>query len=120
MVHSGIFAASDEIITKAGKSYDTGVTEARINALCLQAEAYINATTKYNWSDAYGSLNADVKGLLALAESNLVAIYILSYNLGSYNSQREAETMLDVLRDGLDSAIRLLKEENVKDFMEDA
>lgn len=64
MAHTGIFATSDEILVKAGEKYDTSVTEARINALCLQAESIINVMTRYNWSDAYASLNADVKGIL--------------------------------------------------------
>lgn len=122
MVHNGIFATSDEILVKAGESYvgATAMTEARINALCLQAESFINATTRYNWSDAYAGLNADVKGLLAQAESDLVAMYIINFNLSSYDSLREAETMLDVLNMNLTKCLNLLKQKVVEEFMEGA
>ena len=120
MAHTGIFATSDEILVKAGKNYDTGVTEARINALCLQVESHINAVTRYNWSDNYAGLNADVKGLLALAESNMVAMYIINYNMSVFTSRLEAQTMLDVLRDGYLGALDLLGKHVVAEFIEDA
>jgi hypothetical protein len=116
MAHTGIFATSDEILVKAGENYDTGITEARINDLCLQVESQINISTQYNWSDAFASLNADVKGLLAMAESNLVAMYIISYNPSAIPS-RTAETMLDLLRDGYVTCIEQLKIEAKRDFM---
>lgn len=118
MVYTGIFATSDEILVKAGENYDISVTEARINALCTQIESFINCTTRRNWSDAYATLNIDVKGLLSLAASNLVAMYIISYNLSAYHSRIEAETMLDVLRDGALKAIELLKTKEVEDFID--
>ena len=74
MAHTGIFATSSEILTKAGENYDTSVTEAKINELCLQAESFINVATRYNWTDAWqgGGLNADVKYILSMLESDLV------------------------------------------------
>ncbi|MAF43353.1 MAG: hypothetical protein CMI54_04160 [Parcubacteria group bacterium] len=120
MAHEGIFATSDEILVKAGENYDTDITEARINALCVQAESTINSFTRFNWSDAYAGLNVDVKGILSEAASNLVAIYIISYNFGSYNSRREGESMINVLRDGLNRALSQLRDMKVRDFMNDA
>lgn len=117
MPHTGIFSTSDEIIVKAGEKYDTSITEARINALCLQAESRINAECHYNWSDAYAGLNADVKGLLSEAESNLVACYIISYNMGVYTSLKEAQSMIDILMYNYGNMIKLLKEQLTKDFM---
>ena len=120
MAHTGIFATSDEILVKAGENYDTSITEARINALCLQAESVINVVTRKNWSDAYASLNADAKGILSLAASNLVAIYIISYNMAGYSSRPEAETMLNVLHDGYTQAISILRDKKMETFIENA
>jgi hypothetical protein len=119
MAHTGIFATSSEILTKAGENYDTGVTEAKINELCLQAESVINCITRYNWTDAWnaGTLNVDVKYILSAAESSWVAIHIISYNMSGYSSRAEAETMLDVQRDMWFKAIDLLIDQKVKDFM---
>lgn len=120
MAHTGIFATSDEILVKAGEKYDTSITEARINALCLQVESVINVLTRYNWSDAYvAGLNADVKGILADAESNLVAMYIISYNMESYG-RAIAETILDVLYNGFTRDIEILKQQAQQDFMRGA
>ena len=98
MAHTGIFATSDEILVKAGENYDTSITEARINNLCSQVESYINSATRYNWSDDYAGLNADVKGILTLIESNLVAAYIISFNMSGFTSRQEAEDMITLLR----------------------
>lgn len=120
MVHTGIFATSDEILVKAGEDYDTSVTEARINAMCLQAESYINCRARYNFSDDYAALNTDVKGLLAVAESNLVAMWIINYNMSVYTSRLEAQTMLDVLRDSFIKAMESLEDKEVQTFMVNA
>ena len=117
MTHNGIFATSSEILTKAGANYNTGVTEAKINELCLQVESYINAFTKYNWSDAFAGLNADVKGILAEIESDLVAIYIINYQMSGYTTGGEAETMLDVLTNRSTVALTLLQDVKTRDFM---
>lgn len=120
MAHTGIFATSDEILVKAGENYDTSITEARINALCLQVESLINCVSRYNWSDNYADANADVKGLLSEAESNLVAIYIISFNMAGYTSRIEAEDMINILRDGALRALSLLRDKKVQDFMQGA
>jgi len=120
MAHTGIFATSDEILVKAGENYDTSITEARINALCLQVESLINCVSRYNWSDAYAGLNADVKGILSECASNLVAIYIISFNMAGFTSRIEAEDMINILRDGALRALSLLRDKKVVDFMNGA
>lgn len=120
MAHTGIFATSDEILVKAGANVSSaGATETRINTLCLQAEATINTITKRNWSDDYSGLNADVKHILSEAESNFVATYLIIYDMSGFTSRYEAETMLDVLRDGFMRNISALKNiSDVQAFMD--
>jgi hypothetical protein len=117
MAHTGIFATSDEILVKAGENYDTSVTEARINALCLQVESFINNACRKNYSDAYAGLNADVKHLLSLIESNLVAIYIISYNMNTYTSRVEAEDMIQVLKQSASEALEILRDSKTETFI---
>jgi len=118
MGHNGIFATADEIAVKAGELVDaTGTTEARINALCLQVESLINCVTRYNWSDAYAGLNADFKGLLSEVESDLVAIYLIQFNMAGYTSRVEAEDMINVLRDAALRGLALLRDKKTQDFM---
>lgn len=121
MAHTGIFATSDEILVKAGENVDvTGSTEARINALCLQVESYINCVSRYNWSDAYSTLNPDVKGILSEVESNLVAIYLIQFNMAGYTSRIEAEDMINTLRDAAMRGIALLRDQQVVTFINGA
>lgn len=118
MAHTGIFATSDDIMVKAGENVDsTGATEARINSLCSQVEAQINANCRYNFSDNYSSLNADTKGILTETASNLVAIYLISYNMGGYSSRIEAEDMINILRDAALRNIKILKDKKTTDFI---
>jgi len=120
MAHTGIFATSDEILVKAGENYDTSITEARINALCLQAESRINCECNYNYSDAYAGLNADVKGLLSEAESNLVAAYIVMYNTAGYTSLKEAQSIIDFLMYTYNAIIKLLRDQQTQSFIANA
>lgn len=120
MAHTGIFATSDEILVKAGENYDTSITEARINALCLQVESTINLVCRYNFSDAYAGLNADVKGILSETASNLVAIYIIQFNMAGYTSRVEAEDMINILRDGALRGLSILKDQKAVTFINGA
>ena len=121
MAHTGIFATSDEILVKAGENVDsTGTTEARINALSLQAESYINLISRYNWSDNYATINADVRGILSEAESNLVAIYLISFNMAGYTTRVEAEDMVNILKVRFNECMVLLSDQKVVLFMQGA
>jgi hypothetical protein len=120
MAHTGKFATSDEILVKAGANVaGAGATEARINDLCAQAESLINVVAQFNFSDWYNEANSDLRQLLAEAESNFVAIYLIMYDMSGYTSRVEAEDMINVLRDGLLRALALLKDKRSREYMDD-
>ena len=115
---AGIFATTAEVQRKVGANASaTSNTEAYINDFMTQAESFINVATRYNWSDAYSGLNVDVKGILKEAASNLAAMYVIIYDMSGFTSRTEAETMLDVLRDGAERCIGLLIDKNQQVFM---
>jgi hypothetical protein len=121
MVDSGIFATTAEIGYKAGaKKSATSSAEAYTNSFIAQAESYINTACKFNFSDSYGALNADVKAILKEAASNIAAMYVISYDMSGFTSRAEAETMLDLLRDRADFCIELLKNKPHTDFISGA
>ena len=62
-------------------------------------------------------MNADVKGLLKLAASNLAAMMVINYDLSGFPTMIEAQTRLDVLEDTFNRALALLKEEEKTDFI---
>lgn len=121
MVDSGIFATTAQIGYKAGYGKSaTSAAEAYTNCFIGQAESYINAVTRYNWSDNYAGLNADVKYLLQEAASNLAAMYVIIYDTSGYTSGGEVQTMLNVLWDRAQECIKLLADIKVRDFLENA
>ena len=121
MVHTGIFAAKAEIDVWVGENVDaTGYVEANINAACLQIESLINCVARENFSDSYAGLNADVKGLLSLAEATLVAIQFIQYNMAGYTSRVEAEDMINLCWAYGQMALDLLTDTKVITFINGA
>lgn len=118
MADTGIFATTAEVQYKAGANASaTSKAEAYVNSFMTQAESYINAACKVNYSDTYSSLNVDTKGILKDAASNLAAIYVINYDMSGFTSRMEAETMCDVLYARAMDCIELLKEKNETDFI---
>lgn len=121
MADTGIFATTAEVSRKAGANANaTSNAEAYINDFITQAESFINAATRYNWSDAYSGLNVDVKGILKEAASNLAAIYVILYDMSGYTSRQEAEDMITLLNLRLNACIDRLKDIKTRDFVNGA
>lgn len=118
MADTGIFATTAEIGYKAGAGANaTGKSEAYTNSFIAQAESLINVACRYNFSDNYSSLNADVKNLLKEIASDLAAIYVISYSMAGYTSRVEAEDMVNILRDAALRGISLLRDKKAQDFI---
>ena len=107
-----------EVQRKAGNGASaTSKAEAYVNDYMTQAESVINTACRFNFSDAYSSLNADTKGILKDAASNLAAIYVITYDMSGYTSRIEAEDIINVLRDAALRDIALLKDKQSTDFI---
>lgn len=121
MADTGIFATTAEVGYKAGAGASaTSKAEAYVNSYMSQVESQINVLTRYNWSDNYGSLNVDVKGILKEIASNLAAIYVIQYDFSGFTSRTEAEDMINVLRDSALRGLSILVDSKVERFMVDA
>ena len=113
MVDTGIFATTTQIGYKAGANASTtSKAEAYTNFYIAQAESRINVESEYNWSDAYSSLNVDVKYVLQEAASNLAAVYVIQYDMSGFTSLKEAQSMVDILLFNYQACIKLLQEKN--------
>lgn len=110
-------ATSGAAVFKAGEGVSTSISEAQHNYALLQAEGVICAETRYNWIDAYATLNADVKYILEQVCSDLAAIYLINYDTTGYKSTAEAQTMLDVLKDRAEKSIKTLTDIKTRDFV---
>jgi hypothetical protein len=122
MADTGIFATTAEVQYKAGANCSaTSNTETYINSFMTQVESFINASTKYNWSDAYGILNVDKKGLLKEAASNLAAIYVINFDMSTNSISRiEFEDRINVLYRRAMDCIKILNDSKVEDFVKAA
>lgn len=118
MVDTGIFCTTAEVLRKAGAGASaTSSAEAYVNDFVAQAESEINVVTRYNWSDAYSGLNADVKNLLKEAASCHAAISVITYDFSGFTSRTEAEDMINVLRDTYLRVVSILRDKKAQDFM---
>ena len=118
MADTGIFATTAEVERKAGANASaTSKAEAYVNQYMTEVESRINATAKFNFSDAYAGLNADTKGILKEIASNLAAMYVIQYDMSGFTSRIEAEDMINILRDGAETSMKLLKDKKITDFI---
>lgn len=121
MVDTGIFCTTAEVQRKAGSGASaTAIAETFTNDFVSQAESEINAICRYNFSDAYAGLDADVKGILKQAASNLAAIYCIAYDMSGFSSRIEAEDLINILRDGYLRCVSLLRDKKAQDFINGA
>lgn len=121
MADTGIFCTTAEVVRKAGSGASaTSSAEAYTNDFVTQAESIINVFTRYNWSDAYTALDADVKGILKQVASDLAAIYVISYDMSGFNSRTEAEDLINILRDSALRGLSILKDKKQQLFMQEA
>lgn len=111
----------NDILGKVGKNVlaalITGSKTSLTENFALQAQSEVCAITRFNWVDNYSTLDNDLKYLLNEAVSNLAAIYTISHDMSGYTDRVEAETMINVLRDGYLRAISLLRDQKVKVFV---
>ena len=121
MADTGIFATTTEIQYKAGSGASaTAKAEAYTNVFIAQAESFINAYCRYNYSDNYATLNADVKGILKEVASNLAAIYVIQYDMSGYVSRVAAEDSVNILRDAALRGLAVLRDKEAQRFINDA
>ena len=118
MSDTGIFATTAEVGRKSGSGASaTSKAEAYVNQYMMEAESYINSVCRYNFSDAYTSLNDDTKGILKECATCMAAINVIQYDMSGYTSRIEAEDMINILRDAYLRCIQLLRDEKVTDFI---
>lgn len=121
MAYTGTLCTEEEIAIFAGENIDaTGNTEANHNSLVAMAEATICAISRYNWVDAYATLNEDIKRILAEYCARSAATALISYNMAGYTSRIEAEDMLNICIYRIKNIEKILADQKVVDFLKGA
>jgi len=118
-------ATTGSILLKCGKNCNlatsNGLTSgARIAAAARQAESFLHTSCRTDWSGAYATLSPDVKYVLEDLASCVAAMYLINYDMSGYTSRQEVLTMLNVLWARTQECLKLLGEEEYRDFVEGA
>ena len=109
-----------EIQQKSGANVNVAFNTAMMTAAGIRAESTVNVMCRYNFSDNYSTLNADVKGILSDIVSSLVAIEAISYDMSGYTSRTEAEDLINVLRDNAMRGMSIIRDKKQQDFINEA
>ena len=118
MAHTGIFATSDEIKKKAGAGVSTlGSDEAYINQLAKEIEGFVNNLTREDFSTLFSTLKTSATGLLTEIETNYCGYFMIAYDNYSYNSQREAENIMNTCWARFIHGIGLMKNQETVTWM---
>ena len=115
---TGIFATTAEVQRKVHVNASaTSNVEAYINQFMTEVESLINVITTRNWSDDYGTLDVDVKGILKMAASEMAALMVEAYDLDAIGRSTSIASANSHLH-RFNMAIKELKIKNSQDFMD--
>src|SRR3990167_1688775 len=119
MADVGVWIKNADIQARAGTHANTtSKATAATDVYVLDVEGRINSFCRYNFSDNYSTLNADVKELLVEWGASLCAMKVILWDISGYTA-REAEFMLDALWDTVEECKRILREAGVMDWWKD-
>lgn len=118
MTEDSIFATFDQIKFKAGSGVSAGaIVEANINQLALEIEGFVNNLTRHDFSAAFAGLSTARTGLLTEIESNYCGYFLIAFDNKGYNSQREAENLMNTCWARFIQCIGLLKNQETVTFI---
>jgi hypothetical protein len=118
MADAGTFAEDADILLRVGTGASATVKAAGwFDTIILDVEAMINCATRYNWSDKFATLNADVSGILTDTAACLAAIEGVTWDMSGYTSRIEAEDLINVLRDRALMNIQILRNKEIQTFI---
>ncbi len=118
--YDGTLCTLADAVNKMGANASAGGTsEVLVSDYVRQAEGVINAVTRFDWVGAYAGLTDEVRFILNQVASDLAAIYGITYDMSAYTADTvEAETMLNIYREAVARGLSLLRNQEVKRFIE--
>ena len=120
MAETGVFASNAIVVRAAGANTSSwAITEAYTNDYLRQAESFINANCRFNFSDVYSTLNVDVKFLLRMTAAKLAAIDVIEYDTSGMSSS-EAQFKVNVLWAKAMDGLKMLKDKAKQKFIRSA
>ena len=121
MADFGIYTKNADIAARAGDDVSaTAIAIAATDVYVLNVEGFINSATRYNWSDVFAGLNAEVSGILTETGACLCAIYALLYKPSGETGNLvriEFEDRINILRDIALRNISILRDAKTQKFI---
>lgn len=110
--------SEQDIIDEAGVGASTAITlsSSWLQRLGSRAEGEVIAETRRDWITGILDTNTYVAELVKSAVAKKAAIYVVKYDGKNYFSRLEQETVLDVLTDGYNKAIKSLNDTDVNNI----
>lgn len=112
--------SSYAIVRKAGVSVNSSLAAslAFLAQISDEAEALINATARIDLIANYSSLNSTTRNILGAIASSWGGNQLIMADMSGYTSRYEAQTMLDVNDQTVQTGLKLIEDKNVTDFMD--
>ena len=109
---SWTFTTSGSAIIYAGANVNSTIATSGSALLSFSndAEGYICGVTRRDWLTYYAQLKAPIQQLLTAAANEYIALQMIAYDMSGYTSRLEAENMLDMHFDKLQSMITSLQD----------
>lgn len=116
---SWTLTTSGAAIAKAGYGANSDIiaSAATLAKYSDDAEGLLNVATRRDWIADYAIITANFKPILSDVVSDLIAMRIISYDMGGYVNLNEAQTILNVLKDTSTRSIEILKEQKNQEKM---
>lgn len=121
-------SVSAAVLIKAGSGVNTtlkdGGSTVRVSGDFIvdrwinEAESTINDVGRYDFVGNYSSLSVKYREIAREIVENLAAIYCITYDMSGYTSRVEAESMINVLRDGAIRGLSIIKDKKAQDFID--
>ena len=112
MAYTGTITTEAEIAVMAGENVDaTGDTEANRNVLVAQAESYISSLIHEDVVSGFSGYGANFKQILSEYASRYVGMCLIAYNMAGYTSRVEAEDLINIHLNRLESIREILMDE---------
>ena len=123
MANDGVWTTSVNCILKAGSgAAAAAIVAANVELWIDQAESFVNAATRFNWSDAWGGtigtpdLNVDVCFILPMTTEAIVASEIINYDKSGYFGN-ESQNMLDYFNNLIQRNLAILRDKKTETFI---
>ena len=113
----GVWTKNADILARCPAQHNTTYSAvAKTDLFVLDVEAFINASTRYNWSDAYAGLDADNKLILKEVGACICAMYVIQMDMSGFMG-RTGETALDFLHYRVIKGMEVLAETASRKFI---